>query len=200
MLGSGWRGTLRFGWRVRVSGICGLLSLPLCRTVQHDQTRPGGSPGQHVSHPHSVRKSGKAPRSNRPRHIRYAATVMDGQRVSIEALAHDLAIVYLNNRYGPDVSGDLDVSSIGDSSSFEASVSTDRLPDVQAKVTRWVPTGEKSFFGLMDRKKTVETGEFQVDKTFNRMIDDYAEAYGRFLHLLSQRRASAPPPPPPPRR
>jgi len=126
--------------------------------------------------------------------------MMDGQRVSLEVLAHDLAIVYLNNRYGPDVSGDLDVSSIGDSSSFEASVSTDRLPDVQARVTSRVPTGEKMFFGLMDRKKTVETGEFQVDETFNRMIDDYAEAYGRFLHLLSQRRASAPPPPPPPPR
>jgi hypothetical protein len=128
--------------------------------------------------------------------------VTDRQRVSLEVLAHDLAIVYLNNRYGPDVSGELDVSSTGDSSSFEAIVSTDRLPDVQARVTRRVPTGEKVFFGLMDRKQLVETGELQVDATFNRMIDDYGEAYGRFLQLLSQRSvvipSPSPPPPPPP--
>lgn len=130
-----------------------------------------------------------------PTPTRYGVAMTDGHRVSLEMLAHDLAMVYLNNRYGPEVSGDLDESSTGDSTSLEATVSTYRLPGVGVKVTKRVPTGEKMLFGLMDRKKLVDTDEFQVDATFRRMMDDYEDAYGRFLQLLSERRTLPPPSP-----
>lgn len=126
-----------------------------------------------------------------------------GVRIPKEQIAHDLAMVYLSNRYGVRVTGDFSVSaSIG---SFEAltqndwtntvrivddvtgtgSVETENLPSLEDAVFRSVGTGEKFFFGLGPEKtRQVPTGELQVDEVFRNLIRDYQVAYGRILQIL----------------
>jgi len=47
-----------------------------------------------------------------------------------EQIAHDLAVGYITNRYGVDVSGDFSVYSLGDDITGSGSVKTEHLPDV----------------------------------------------------------------------
>lgn len=103
--------------------------------------------------------------------------------ITNEQIAHDLALVYLVNRYGPEVDGSLDVTD-GDGS---GSVDTERLPDVGAHKTKRVATGEhgRFLFWRYEKKMDVETDEYQVDPVFRMMIDDYREAHLRFLELLT---------------
>jgi len=103
--------------------------------------------------------------------------------ITTEQIAHDLAIVYLVNRYGPEVDGSFDVTD-GDGS---GSVDTERLPKVDAHTTRRVGTGEHRhlLFLSWEKKADVETDEFQVDPIFRRMITEYRSAYARFLELLT---------------
>lgn len=121
----------------------------------------------------------------------------EGPGISIEVLAHDLAMAYINNRYGPEVSGRFDITA-GHDGVATATVWTERLPHAYSKVSEKVVTGEKRLFGLMDKKVVVETDAFQVDAYFNSMIDEYHAAHRRFVYLLSMRRSPPPPPPPPP--
>lgn len=131
-----------------------------------------------------MRCSDRQPATPRPG---YGDSVTGRRIISIELLAHDLAMAYINNRYGPDVSGSLSITTSEDDVTGGAIVSTERLPDTGAKVSTKVPTGEKRLFGMMDKKKWVETDEFQVDAVFNKMIDDYDAAHARFVHLLTVR-------------
>lgn len=101
-----------------------------------------------------------------------------------EQIAHDLAMVYVHNRYGAEVTGSFEVNSIGDVSG-SGEVLTERLPDVDATYQVKVSTGEKMFFGLLDKKQLVDTGEYRVDGVFTEMIRDYRAAYSRILALLS---------------
>ena len=67
---------------------------------------------------------------------------------SKEQIAHDLAIAYINNRYGIDVSGDFSVNGTGESVYGSGSVSTERFPDVSAIKKIKVGTGKKGFLGF----------------------------------------------------
>lgn len=113
--------------------------------------------------------------------------------VSREQIAHDLAVVYLNNRYGVEVAGSFSVTSwtnerdVVNDVSGGGSVETERLPDLHTPETVRVGTGERHLFGLGPEKmRTVPTGGFEVDETFRRMIHDYHEAYTRILGLLGE--------------
>jgi hypothetical protein len=109
--------------------------------------------------------------------------------MSKEQIAHDLAMAYINNRYGPEVSGNFSVDTWNDEVSGSGSVNTQRLPDVHAIRMVEVPTGEKYFFGLSEKKESVESG-YAVDGPFESMIKDYFNAYSRFLELLGHRQPS----------
>lgn len=126
---------------------------------------------------------------------RYAAS-----RVPREQIAHDLAIAYINNRYGAKVEGEFSVSAdqdwSGDSPRLSdvngsGEVRTKTLPRVsKIRVEEVVvKTGGRTLFGLgPERTRTdrVESGEFEVDHVFLNMIRDYYEAYGRFIELLAK--------------
>lgn len=102
--------------------------------------------------------------------------------ISTEQVAHDLALVYLVNRYGPEVDGSFDVTD-GDGS---GRVDTERLADVGTHKTMRVGTGEHGRVLFWREKKAyVETDEYQVDPVFRMMIRDYRDASSRFLELLT---------------
>lgn len=94
-----------------------------------------------------------------------------------EKIAHDLAIAYVINRHGPEVSGDIDAGS--------GQVTTERLPEVSAPSIRMGRTGGKGVFGL-PAVGFVNTGGRKVDPDFRAMMDDYRAAYERFLDLLAE--------------
>jgi hypothetical protein len=103
-----------------------------------------------------------------------------------EQIAHDLAMAYVNNRYGAEVSGEFSVNTWGDEVSGSGEVETSRLPGVGEILMTKVGTGEKYFFGLIEKTESVEAG-YVVDGIFERMIEDYYAAYSRFLELLARR-------------
>ncbi len=105
-----------------------------------------------------------------------------------DQVAHDLAMVYINNRYGAEVSGEFSVETWDDKVSGSGSVGTERLPNVNKMHMVRVGTGEKYFFGLRERTELVESGKgYEVDDVFESMIKDYYEAFARFLALLKRR-------------
>jgi len=110
--------------------------------------------------------------------------------ISREQIAHDLAIVYLNNRYGIDVTGDFNVYSNSlentvESVSGTGSVVTSHFSSVKEPKYIKVGTGEKGMFGI-EKKKKIPSG-YLVDDIFNNMIDDYGLAYAHFLELLENK-------------
>ena len=98
-----------------------------------------------------------------------------------EQIAHDLAIVYIINRYGAEVTGDFSV----DDGEGSGRVDTERLPGVDQIRRVRVGTGERRVFGLLEKKVLVEDG-YEVDSVFRQMISDYTSAYHRFLALLDE--------------
>ena len=107
--------------------------------------------------------------------------------ISNEQVAHDLALAYVINRYGAEVTGEFDVSTHDGDVSGSGEVTTERLPDVDEIRMVRVKTGEKRLFGLVEKTKLVDSGEFAADAVFIEMIDDYHSAYARFLELLKSR-------------
>ena len=69
--------------------------------------------------------------------------------ISKEQIAHDLAIVYMKNRYGINVTGDFYISG----ASGSGTVKTERFPDASEPEYTKVKTGEKGLFGLERKKK-----------------------------------------------
>ena len=110
----------------------------------------------------------------------------DDSMISKEQVAHGLAMAYVNNRYGAEVSGEFSVDTLGDNVSGSGTVETSRLPKADAIRTIEVGTGEKYFFGLLEKKESVEAG-YAVDSVFQAMIEDYCAAFARFLELLEAR-------------
>lgn len=103
--------------------------------------------------------------------------------ISREQIAHDLAVVYVTNRFGAEVTGYLSVDTYDGEVTGSGTVETKRLPDTDKVRTTRVPTGEKTFLGLIDRTEAVESGH-EVDGTFREMISDYWKAFSRFCELL----------------
>jgi len=94
-----------------------------------------------------------------------------------EQIAHDLAIVYMHNRYGAGVEGFFNFTG----ENGNGSVSTQRLPGPEQVKYRSVPTGERGFMGLQ-RKQRVEDGR-AVDEIFAAMLAEYRQAYRVFLEM-----------------
>lgn len=111
----------------------------------------------------------------------------------LDQVAHDLAIAYINNRYGVTVTGTFSVDSTTNYDTGTVSnvtgqggVETQRMPGPFEPQLVKVGTGERHLFGLGPEKTRLqETGAYQVDETFRRMIRDYQAAYDRFVHLLA---------------
>ena len=103
-----------------------------------------------------------------------------------EQIAHGLALAYINNRYGAEVTGSFNVSTLGDDVTGSGAVQTERLPAADSKQMVKVGTGEKHLLGLREKKKLVDSGTYEVDPIFRQMIDDYYGAYARFLELLER--------------
>jgi len=101
-----------------------------------------------------------------------------------EQIVHDLAIVYINNKYGIDVTGNFDVSISEGNGSSSGSIASEHLPDVKAPKIIKVNTGEKGIFGR-DKKQKIQQG-YLVDDIFAEMIRDYHVANMRFLELLGE--------------
>lgn len=103
-----------------------------------------------------------------------------------DQIAHDLAMAYINNRYGAEVKGEFSVSTWEKDVSGSGQVETERLPHVNRIRKVRVGTGERHLFGLRERATWVASG-FEVDPVFANMIDDYYDARERFLTLLANR-------------
>ena len=99
--------------------------------------------------------------------------------ISKEQIAHDLTIVYLNNRYGIDVGGHIFVSD-GDGN---GDVSTEKFPDVSEINYKKVGTGEKGFLGI-EKKLKVEDG-YKADSIIDDMIEEYYQVFSRILSRLN---------------
>ena len=101
--------------------------------------------------------------------------------ISKEQIAHDLAIVYMKNRYGINVTGDFYISG----ASGSGTVKTERFPDASEPEYTKVKTGEKGLFGL-ERKQKVLSGNM-VDPLFAEMVQNYYDADFHFYRLLCER-------------
>lgn len=108
--------------------------------------------------------------------------------ISNEQIAHDLVMVYLNNKYGVDVIGDFDMYSDSERNVYgSGEVKTNRFSEPAEKLEmKKVPTGKK-YFGLIKETKKVPTGDtlYPMDDVFIKIIQDYRKAYSRFLSLLT---------------
>lgn len=106
--------------------------------------------------------------------------------VAKEQIAHDLAMAYIHNRYSAEVTGEFSVNNYGgDTITGSGKVETGRLPGTDEVRVETVKTGEKYFFGLLDRTESIASG-YEVDSVFHQMVRDYFDAYSRFLVLLER--------------
>ena len=98
--------------------------------------------------------------------------------ISKEQLAHDLTMVYLNNRYGVKVEGDISVSD-GDGS---GSVKTKKFPSAFEIKYKRVGTGERGFLGF-EKTVRVEDG-YEADDIIDELLKEYHQTYNRILSRL----------------
>ena len=101
--------------------------------------------------------------------------------VSKEQIAHELAMVYMNNKYGINVRGDFYLNDRAGNGTIE----TDQFPGVSEISWSKVKAGEKGFLGI-EKKKKIPSG-YQVDPLFSEMVENYYSAYNKFLDLLSSK-------------
>lgn len=100
--------------------------------------------------------------------------------INKEQIAHDLTMVYLNNRYGIDVEGNFYISD-GDGS---GNINTEKFPHISELKYKKVGTGEKGFLGL-EKKVKVEDG-YQADDIIDELIHEYYQIYNRILNRLNK--------------
>lgn len=99
--------------------------------------------------------------------------------INKEQIAHDLTIIYLNNRYGINVKGSLSISEgkgYGD-------ITTEKFPDCSEIRYKKIGTGEKGFLGI-EKKKSVEDG-YKSDYIIDGLIEEYYQIYSRILGRLT---------------
>ena len=101
--------------------------------------------------------------------------------LSKEQLAHELAMVYMNNKYGIHVSGRL----YANDGYGEGSIETAHFPDVSEAVYTKVGTGETGFLGI-EKKMKVQTGH-EVDPIFSEMVENYYGATTSFWRYCPSR-------------
>ena len=98
--------------------------------------------------------------------------------ITKEQIAHDLTMVYLNNRYGIYVSGDITIT---DGRGY-GNVETSKFPSVSEIKYKKVGTGERGFFGF-EKKVSVKDG-YLADDIIAGLIDEYHQTYNRILSRL----------------
>ena len=96
--------------------------------------------------------------------------------ISKEQIAHDLTIVYLNNRYGINVEGYFSRDGDGD-------ITTKKFPDIFEIKYKKISTGEKGFLGI-EKKVKVEDG-YKADGIIDKMIEEYHKVFSRILTRLN---------------
>jgi hypothetical protein len=96
-------------------------------------------------------------------------------------IAHDLTIVYLNNRYGPEVRGSIAYSEDGGA----GDVQTMRMPGPTERRTKKIGTGEMRLRGLLEKKVRVDDG-LKIDGIFEEVLQDYIAVYQRFYELIDR--------------
>ncbi len=106
-------------------------------------------------------------------------------KISNEEIAHGLAVAYVSNRFGPEVSGVLRVETVNGEVTGSGLVTTERLPSADERLRIKVRTGEQRLFGLVKRRIWVDTNDLAVDSVFELMVTEYRQAYERFLFLLN---------------
>ncbi len=115
--------------------------------------------------------------------------------ISNEMIAHELTIIYLNNRYGINVKGELNISTDYDEKvSGNGTIETEHFGKIKELEYVKVSTGEKYFkkinkFNLgPDKKEKVPTGKniYPMDDIFADMVLDYKESFARFLGILNK--------------
>ena len=104
--------------------------------------------------------------------------------ITNEQRAHDLAMVYISNRYGINIVGDMSISSYGETITGTGEIETEHLPGTEEMKMETVRSGEKKWLGI-DKTKTVMDG-YAVDSVFHEMVFDYLNAYKKFLKLLEE--------------
>lgn len=115
--------------------------------------------------------------------------------MNVDQVAHDLAIAYINNRFGAEITGTFTVSSSTNYDNDtvrdvvgEGTVTTERHPGPYDPELVRVGTGARSLFGIGPEKTRLEpTGAYAVDDIFRSMIDEYEHAFQRLVQLLQQR-------------
>lgn len=100
--------------------------------------------------------------------------------ISKEQIAHDLTLVYLNNRYGINVDGSFHVSD-GDGS---GRIDTERFPPAFEINYAKVGTGERGFLGF-EKKVWVKDG-YAADGIIDEIIQEYYQTYNRILSRLDK--------------
>lgn len=98
--------------------------------------------------------------------------------INKEQIAHDLTMVYLNNRYGIEVDGQI---SISDGDGF-GDVGTKKFPHISEIKYKKMGTGEKGFLGL-EKKVKIADG-CVADDIIDRLIREYYQTYNRILSRL----------------
>lgn len=107
--------------------------------------------------------------------------------ISKEQIAHELTIIYLNNRYGIDVCGSFNFLSYDEAKvNGSGSVETNHFPSANEPKNIKVGTGHKGFLGF-EKRTTVQDG-YLVDDIFIEMVDNYHNAYSKFLNLLGDKK------------
>ena len=97
-----------------------------------------------------------------------------------EKIAHDLAIIYLSNRYGVHMDSNFRIRT-GDSL---GSIETTHFPSTDEIRYEEVETGRKGLLGG-SKKERVEAGR-KVDSLFAEILKDYRVAYNYFLQQLEE--------------
>lgn len=97
-----------------------------------------------------------------------------------EQIAHELTMIYMNNRYGIDVTG---AFSLYDGRG-DGDIKTVHLPHTSEGVYGKVEIGETSLFGKAKTEKG-RVGD-KVDELFSEMVTTYYTVYAKFLKLLNE--------------
>ncbi len=97
-----------------------------------------------------------------------------------EKIAHDLTIIYLNNRYGVNITGSFSMSD----GSGSGDILTEHLPATDEKKYIKIGTGEKGLFGI-EKKRKIEDG-YKIDGLFLEILKEYRLAYSHFLELIEK--------------
>lgn len=98
--------------------------------------------------------------------------------ISKEQIAHDLTIIYLENKYGVQVKGNVHIHD----GSGDGTFLTEHFPSVSEPAYIKVKTEEKGLFGINKTEK-VRAGN-KVDPLFVEMIQNYYQAYTLFYGFL----------------